>query len=439
MQFKSRLIGRVAILTLFLTFVLVGVVLAASVTVDTFNEAGQDLTANSGTTTNSGTADDASILGTERDIVVNYISGGGNVVARVDNSNSNLFSFSQDSGVSGNATLVWDGNDNNATSLSATGLGGADLVSSPANDGFLLTIVSNDLTMNLILRVYTNATNFSNRTIALPGNITTGERVDMLFPFSSFTVGGGAGATFTNVGAVELLVNSGSSADRDVSIDLLQTSLGREYGDLPDAYNLTLLTDNGARHIPQGLRLGVNSDLEADGVESATATGDDSASSPDDEDGVVRSGVWSVGTDGGAVEVTVNGCPVATCRLNGWIDWNNDNDFGDTSEQIFTNLIVGNGVNSDLTFTIPTGTTFPNTFSARFRVCQTNTGTTGCNSLTGETTNGEVEDYRWSFSPTAVTMNSASTGLADSGGPLVATLAMVLLVGASVVIARRKH
>lgn len=437
MKYKARLFPPV-ILTIVLTFVMIGVVLAASVTVDTFNLGSQDLTANSGTATNSGTADDASILGTERDIVVTYVSGGGNVVARVDNSNSNLFTFSQDSGVSGNAVLYWDGNDNDPVTLAHTGLGGVDLVSSPANDGFIISIVSNDLTMNLILRVYTSSTAFSERTISLPGNITTGERVDMFFPLSTFTNFGG-GATYTNVGAVELQVNPASSPDRDVAIDLLETSLSREYGDLPAAYNLTTLSDNGARHIPQGLRLGVNLDGEADGAESSTTTGDDTASSPDDEDGVVRSGpLWNP-TDGGSVDVTVNGCPIGTCRLNGWIDWNHDNDFADTNEHILTNFPVGNGTNPDLTFTIPSGTTVPgNIFNARFRVCQTNTGLTGCNSLTGETTNGEVEDYQWSFSPSAVTMGPASTANTTSNNSIVITVGIVLLVGATSLIVRRK-
>ncbi len=52
-------------------------------------------------------------------------------------------------------------------------------------------------------------------------------------------------------------------------------------------------------------------------------------------DGVVRTpGIaWSPAS-GGSVDVTVNG---ATGYVTGWIDWNNDGDFGDTGEQILTN------------------------------------------------------------------------------------------------------
>lgn len=442
MKSKSHFsLRRVAILSLILTFVLVGVVLAAPITLDTFDEAAQSLTIGVVGST-SGTADDASILGGERDILINNTSGGGAVTALVDNGGNNRFSLSQASGVTGNAVLVWDGNDNDATTVAPTGLGGVDLTDGATNDGFLFTIVSNDLAATMLLRVYSSATSYSDRTISLPGNILTGHRVDMFFPFSSFSLGSGAttAANFTNVGAVELRVNSGSVADLDVSIDLLETGTVRELGDLPDTYNVVLVADNGGRHVPQGLRLGTNLDAEDDGAESTDADGDDGIDAPDDEDGVVRPPVpWFTGTGGGSVDVTVQGCPVALCRLNGWIDWNNDDDFADTGEQIFTNESVGTGVNS-LAFDVPLSVTFPNTFYARFRVCQTTTGGTSCNSLTGSTINGEVEDYLWSFLPSAVALDSTSTNLADSGGPVLAGLAIGgLLIATGVVITRRKR
>ena len=49
----------------------------------------------------------------------------------------------------------------------------------------------------------------------------------------------------------------------------------------------TLLASNGARHvIVSGVQLGAAIDAEGNGQPNATATGDDTAGTPDDEDGV---------------------------------------------------------------------------------------------------------------------------------------------------------
>jgi hypothetical protein len=67
-----------------------------------------------------------------------------------------------------------------------------------------------------------------------------------------------------------------------------------EFGDAPPPYPTSLASD-GARHFPQGPRLGANRDKEHDGQSTAAANGDDAAGTPDDEDGVMFGSAIRVG------------------------------------------------------------------------------------------------------------------------------------------------
>jgi predicted extracellular nuclease len=160
-------------------------------------------------------------------------------------------------------------------------------------------------------------------------------------------------------------------------------------------------------------------------------------------DGIVRTpGVaWSTG-DGGSVEVTVTG----TGYVTGWIDWNQDGDFGDSGEQVFTNEDFTTQQARTIPFPIPTGTTFDTTFSARFRVYRTEQTSLAAAiapdaldaapSPIGGATGGEVEDYTWVFGPNAVMLSS----LAATAVPLVGWPAAVGLGALGIVLlARRWH
>jgi hypothetical protein len=202
-----------------------------------------------------------------------------------------------------------------------------------------------------------------------------------------------------------------------------------DLGDLPDTYNNTLLADNGARHTIGTLFLGVGTTIDPDGRESASAAGDT-------DDGVVYTPNvhWQVAT-GGSVNVTVSGC-AGTCYLSGWFDWNNDGDFVDAGERILLDQAVSNGTQT-ITFAIPTGTTFPNSFNGRFRLYSTSTS--GLAQPTGLVNNGEVEDYQWNFGPTAVTLNSIAAR-AEPGMPLTLLIFLVMGIGATLLIVwARRH
>ncbi len=176
------------------------------------------------------------------------------------------------------------------------------------------------------------------------------------------------------------------------------TACAMDFGDLPALYANTLFGDDGARHTNNGLRLGTTWDVDSNGQESNQADGDGA-----DDDGVFRTGVWSVGNGPLQVNATGNGC------LNVWIDWNQDGDLA--GEQVLTNVPVLAG-NNDLVVNVP-GNVDNQSLYARIRLTPEDSGG-GCNNAEayaagvatplGAAAGGEVEDYHWFFSPTAITL-----------------------------------
>ena len=184
-------------------------------TVDTFDTTEQTVTANPVTPTASSSVAATEAIGGERDVLVTYTSGTGEVAVQIDQFDSNIFAFVSGTGVVGNAVIQYDGVDGSATVLNAAGLGAVNLSGSDANAGLLLAIRGDSVGATAVLRVYSNATDFSTTTISIPDQITTEE---IFVPFSSFVVGGGAGATFTSIGAIELLINGVSELDATVTM-----------------------------------------------------------------------------------------------------------------------------------------------------------------------------------------------------------------------------
>ena len=149
--------------------------------------------------------------------------------------------------------------------------------------------------------------------------------------------------------------------------------------------------DNGARHDAVGPKLGHNRDAEPNGVPSAAANGDDLNMVPDDEDGVsvVRELIAFPGAaSSGQIDVNLQNPDASSNRLDAWIDFNQDGDWNDPGEQIFTNFDLGTTAGTQtLNFTMPAGTVAGDTYG-RFRL-----STSGGLSTTGLAADGEVEDH----------------------------------------------
>ena len=388
--------------------IIVGVVLAANVTIEEFTTDDQFGAYLVGGTANRSACDSltpvTSALGGTRELTLTKVTGGGlSTAALVVDTSRVVLSFQSSPSVDAYGAAIWDGN-SNSCSLDTQGLGAVDLTGGGTNDGILAQVTFDDIAgVTMTMKAYTG-TNWSQVITQLPGGVLSGQRVDIFAPFSSFTTMGGTGiGGFTSVGAFVLEIdNRGNGAGADVELRILQATAVRDFGDLPDTYSTTL-AGNGARHLTAtGLRLGGNVDAEATGSPSGTAAGDDSDSTPDDEDGVSRvmSNYWAPSATVNLL-VTVNGCS-GTCYLNSWMDWNNDGDF-DTGEQVYSDYGIGNGTGQNVSLSIPSGYVAGTDVHARFRLCST---TGQCNTYYGSAPNGEVEDYLWGFGPTAVSLDS---------------------------------
>src|ERR1043165_6537650 len=148
-----------------------------------------------------------------------------------------------------------------------------------------------------------------------------------------------------------------------------------DYGDAPAVYP-TLLSVNGARHkIVPGIFLGTAITADNGGQPDSNAaldSGDDGVTFPAP---LVRGNSNLV-----RVVASVNG------RLDAWIDFDGNGNWGDPGEQVFHSVLLSPGTN-DLNLVIP-ATSISRPY-ARFRF-----STTGDLSPFGLARDGEVEDYR---------------------------------------------
>lgn len=398
----------IATVALLLGLVAATVVFAAPVSIDSFDDGTLSLQADNYTKVVSGTIEASGIFGDERDAVLEFVSGtGARVNLDIDyDGASNRLALSTADDTYVRTIITWDGTDNDPTILDTGGL--SLNLANEGVDGFLIQILSADHKSKIGLQAYTDS-NWSEAVADIPV-LSPGIRMDLFLPFDSFVTRGGTGVSWSNVGALSMVVDGTVELSLDMSIDLVAATSAREYGDLPIQYEKETSKILSANHIPQGMRLGNNCDAESAYQASDTATGDD-ASQADDEDGVTPIYLpWLPGIRGGGVELQMKGCSSsANCYVNGWIDWNNDGDFSDTIDGASERIVSNGTLSSDGTLSVllNTPTSFShNYYFARFRIC---TSAAACDSPDDTDTNvinGEIEDYVWWLGPTGVDLAS---------------------------------
>jgi protocatechuate 3,4-dioxygenase beta subunit len=231
-------------------------------------------------------------------------------------------------------------------------------------------------------------------------------------------------------------LSGGSTATRDFGF-LSHVDLG----DLPTAYAVTALSNNGARHnLSSNLYLGASQpDADADGVESAAADGD----GVDDNDGVTRQpaasnpahGGWTNGTvagtgDGGSLEITIGGSWSGVPQV--FIDFDGNDTAYSLSELILRDS-SGNPLTMPLApgvhrvyFDIPAGT-FDGVTPTKPIFLRVRLSTDGGLGVTGLAANGEVEDYRHFFGPTAVSLQSVSAKNDTAVKPILMIFTTIIL------------
>jgi hypothetical protein len=189
-----------------------------------------------------------------------------------------------------------------------------------------------------------------------------------------------------------------------------------DFGDLPDSYH-TRLGANGAYHDIGNLWLGAVVDWEYDGTPTINALGDDTVDSNDDEDGVDFAPPAQCAGNQLEFTVTVTG---GSGTLGAWFDWNQNGvwDLGEGTSQA-----VAAGANT-VTVDCPASFDDKQPLNARFRLYA---GTVSV-SPWGGAINGEVEDYSWTFRPTAVRMAGFAGGANLASLQGIASLAIAATV-----------
>ncbi len=153
-------------------------------------------------------ADHAGSLGGERDMIVTLKSGTTSPSVKLTSTGNQLI-FDSSFDAQGLFNVIYDGDDDDATTLDPEGLAPTDLTQAGANAAIKIRAQADLAGATVRLRVYTDADHFSeSAAVVIPeGNVPE----DIVFHFAtSFTgaTGTGGPADFTDVGAIDLLVET---------------------------------------------------------------------------------------------------------------------------------------------------------------------------------------------------------------------------------------
>jgi uncharacterized repeat protein (TIGR01451 family) len=154
------------------------------------------------------------VLGGYRTLFVQRTSLGGAISMDADANAPGALEFDSNAASNGIYWVAWDGNGSQI--LNPTGLGQVDLTSQGTDTGLTLTLGADHDSGYVLLKVYSDAADWSQASVAIP-NTTDGSLGQSVFvPWTSFSAGGGAGAAFTKVGAVQMEIDGVSAIDGQV-------------------------------------------------------------------------------------------------------------------------------------------------------------------------------------------------------------------------------
>ncbi|MEI8375696.1 MAG: SpaA isopeptide-forming pilin-related protein [Planctomycetota bacterium] len=186
-------------------------------TIDSFSSTSQYVSGSlhgGKTGTSSQPAPDA--IGGHRNLYVQLTSAKGSVSLGANSDFPGLIDFASGSASNGIFWVNWDGNNGNAAVLNPTGLGQVDITSQDTSTGIRLTIAADHDNGFIMLKVFSDASNWSWTSVPI-SNTSDGSLSDSQFAaFSDFTIGGGTGANFSKVGAIQLAINGVNANDGQV-------------------------------------------------------------------------------------------------------------------------------------------------------------------------------------------------------------------------------
>ncbi len=249
-------------------------------------------------------------------------------------------------------------------------------------------------------------------------DVTAEARLGEVVLIGAFNV---TGLITTPVGAIRDLAGNILKANRNDGSTAFTVTLGagRDWGDAPSQYPV-LKKDNGASHeIVEGYQMGNTIFATSDGEPSVNANLDIG------DDGVIFTPL----TAGYANALSVTATGITADRpgfLDAWIDFNNDGDWSDAGEKVFSSQPLVEGANSLLLRTVSgVGNGIPadvvGTRYARFRF-----SSTGGLSPTGAASNGEVEDYQITINGNP--WHNYNNEFSTNGDPSVSPIDVLLII-----------
>ncbi len=189
------------------------------------------------------------IVGGQRELAADLTSEFGFATLAVNPSGAPLLELDSAAASSSERSVIWDGSADGGAPGLDFGLN-LDLTAG-GSDALVLRVLFDDLPIDLTVRFYLNATDFSETTISLPGGIFTGPEA-FVVPFDQF-VENDDGADLTNVRAIELFHDPSAPAV-DAQIEYIGT-IGPMRADFPN------------------IELGVAIEKETNGVDADEPTG----------------------------------------------------------------------------------------------------------------------------------------------------------------------
>jgi uncharacterized repeat protein (TIGR01451 family) len=189
----------------------------ANTSIDSFSSTTQYVSGSLHAGKTGGSATAASeALGGYRDLYVQLTSPVGSVSLGANADVPGALDFASGSASNGLYWVTWDGAGNTPQTLNPTGLGQIDLTGQGANTGISLSAGADHDNASALIKVYSDANDWSFASVSIP-NTTDGTANQSLFvPWSAFTIGGGTGANFAKVGAVQLDVNGVNAVDGQI-------------------------------------------------------------------------------------------------------------------------------------------------------------------------------------------------------------------------------
>ena len=127
-----------------------------------------------------------------------------------------VLDFSTGSASNGVLQAVWDGKGSSGQQLNPTGLNQVDLTAGNTSSGIRLSLGADHDGTTAVMTIYSDATDWSSATIAIPNTGDGTDSQDVFVPFASFTTGSGTGANFSKVGAIKLNINGPNAVDGEI-------------------------------------------------------------------------------------------------------------------------------------------------------------------------------------------------------------------------------